>query len=483
MTLPKILFVSSEVAPLARTGGLGDVMGALPKALRSQGCDARLIMPLYKTIKDKYADQLTFVRWTMIKLGWRTMYSGLMTMELDGVPVYLIDNEYYFGHDGIYLDYSFDIERFSFFQRAALEAVGQAMDFEPDVLHLNDWHTAMIPSLLEAHYRPYGFHQDIRTVLTIHNLKYQGIHGRERIADLLDIPDRFMSEYGILKDGMPNFLKAGIVYADRVTVVSPTYAAEVMTDYYGEGLQYLLQSQAHKVFGILNGIDTDVYNPKSDPNIPQPYDLKSASAGKAACKLALQQELGLDQSADTALLGMVSRLTDQKGLDLLLHVLEEILEQGCQMAVLGTGDAHYESALETIAKRHRGRLAVRIAFDSALSHRFYAASDLFIMPSLFEPCGLSQMIAMRYGSLPVVRETGGLKDTVKAYDPLTGEGTGFSFKNINAHELLFTVQAALELREKKPEAWRQLIQQAMSGDFSWLGSAQSYLELYRQVIA
>ncbi len=341
----KILFVSSEVAPLAKTGGLGDVLGALPAKLRQVGLDARIVMPLYKKIKEQYGSELVFCRWAMIKLGWRTMYSGLLTMPVNGVPVYFIDNEYYFGHDQIYLDYSFDIERFSFFQRAVLEALGEPMDFEPDILHLNDWQTGMIPCLLDAHYRPYSFHQNLRTVFTIHNLKYQGIHGREKIADLMDLPDRYLTDGGILKDGVPNFMKAGIVYADRVTTVSPTYAGEIMTEYYGEGLHQLLQSQAHKVSGLLNGIDDQEYDPAHDPLIPAGYDLKTWQAGKAACKAALQRELSLDEDPKIPLACMISRLTDQKGLDLLVHVLGEMLYDGMQLAVLGTGDPDYENAL------------------------------------------------------------------------------------------------------------------------------------------
>ncbi len=479
MTKKKILFVSAEMAPLAQSGGLGDVVGALPAQLRALGDDVRVILPLYKKIKTIWSDRLTFHRWSMIKLGWRTMYSGLLSMELDGVPVYFIDNEFYFGHDQLYVDYSFDIERFSFFQRAVLEALGDPMDFEPDILHLHDWQTGMIPCLLDAHYRPYGYHQQIKTILTIHNLKYQGIHGREHIADLMDLPDRYMTELGVLKDGVPNFLKSGIVYADRVTTVSPNYAAEIMTDYYGEGLDHLLISQAHKLTGILNGIDVEAYDPATDSQIARTYDRVTRQAGKLACKQALQEEIGLPQRDDIPLAVMISRLVDQKGIDLLLRVLDEMLHADIQVAVLGTGEAHYEPALREIAGRNPTRLAICLTYDTALSHRFYAGADLFLMPSLFEPCGLSQMIAMRYGTLPVVRETGGLKDTVIPYNEYTGEGNGFSFLNINAHELLYTVQRAAALWRSEPVTWQTIVDQAMSGDYSWQRSALEYQSLYQ----
>lgn len=482
MTSPKILFVTAEMAPLARTGGLGDVAAALPKALRAAGADVRIVMPLYKKIKDQYIDQMTFLRWSMIKLGWRTLYSGLFLMEQNGVPVYLIDNEYYFGHDQLYLDYSFDIERFSFFQRAVLEALDSPMDFMPDILHLNDWHTAMIPCLLDAHYRPYGLHASLKTVLTIHNLKFQGIHSRERIADLMDLPDRYMSNGAILKDGMPNFLKAGIVYTDRVTTVSPTYADEIMTDYYGEGLHLLLQSQAHKLRGILNGIDDEEYDPSADSALPNKYDAKFWVNGKAACKSALQKEMGLAVDGRIPLTCMITRLTDQKGVDLLLHVLGEMLNGDMQIVVLGTGEARYEQELMEHAARNPDLLAVRLAFDTPLSHRMYAGADIFLMPSLFEPCGLSQMIAMRYGTLPVVRETGGLKDTVKSYNKFTGEGNGFSFVNINAHEFLFTTRYACDIFRHEPKAWHKLVGTAMAGDYSWRASAKEYLELYEMLV-
>lgn len=478
-----ILFATSELAPLAKAGGLGDVAGALPPALKALGHDIRVIMPLYKVIKDKYQEQLTFLRWSMIRLGWRTMYSGLLEMRLQGVTIYFIDNEYYFGHDALYLDYSFDIERFSFFQTAVLEAMGQPMQFEPDILHLNDWQCGMIPCLLDANYRPYGHHTDVRTVFTVHNLKYQGIHGRERILDLLTVPERYLTEHGILKDGVPNFMKAGLVYADRITTVSPTYANEILMPYYGEGLDRVLHEQGWKLEGILNGIDTSVYDPSTDQELAACYDATTWLKGKKICKAALQQELDLDVRPDVPLVGMITRLVDQKGLDLLIRILDELLHEDVQFVVLGTGDADYENALREITVRHTGKMAARFMFSQPLSHRIYAGVDLFMMPSLFEPCGLSQMIAMRYGTIPIVRETGGLIDTVQPFNQYEGTGTGFSFANINAHELLFTTKYACEVYRESKEAWNALVVRAMSGDYSWDKSAQTYTELYESLLA
>ncbi len=482
MTTKKVLFVSSEVAPFAKVGGLADVVGVLPKALHRLGCDARVIMPLYRQIKKTYGDQLYFMRWTMLKLGWRSMYSGLFSMKHQGITYYFIDNEYYFGHDAIYLDYSFDIERFTFFQRAVLEALGEPMDFEPDILHCNDWQAAMIPVLLDAHYRPHGYHAGLKTILTIHNLKYQGIHGVERIADLCDLPTNYLTAYGVLKDGVPNFLKAGIVYADAVTTVSPTYAEEILTPYYGEGLDYILRNFSYKLSGILNGIDEGEYNPQDDPHLAKTYHPETVFTHKPICKAALQQRLNLEVNPGAPLVGMITRLVDQKGIDLILRVLEEMLYDGMQVVLLGTGDPYYEEKLREMSGLRPGQLSINITFDNALAHQIYAGCDIFLMPSLFEPCGLSQLIAMRYGTVPVVRETGGLKDTVHPYNEFTGEGNGFSFANINAHEMLFTLKYACEVYRRKDEAWRALVLAGMKGDYSWDQSAAQYDQLYDQLL-
>jgi len=474
----KVLFVSSEVAPFIKVGGLADVVGALPRTLVSQGFDARVVLPLYKKIKQNKASNLHFMGWKMVKMGWRSMYAGLYSLDADGVTYYFIDNEYYFDYDQVYVEYSFDIERYCFFQRAVLDFLGDFMKFEPDILHCNDWQTGMMPLLLDAHFKTYGIHTNMKTVLTIHNLKYQGIHGVDTIKDLLDLPDRFLTKELSVIGGAVNFLMAGIVFSNSVTTVSPTYAYEIMTDYYGEGLNGVLQKYAYKVSGILNGIDGKEYNPVEDGLIPEKYSLANYAEGKAACKRAVQLQLGLSENPGAPLLVMISRLVDQKGLDLLLRVLEEMLYDGMQVVILGTGDAFYEKALSDIAQKNPGKMCACISFDNGLAHSLYAGADIYLMPSLFEPCGLSQMIAMNYGTLPVARETGGLKDTVVPYNQYTNEGNGFTFANINAHEFLFTTKYACDLYRNHRDIWNHLIENAMTGDYSWDRSAKEYGGLY-----
>ena len=478
MNKVKVLFVSSEVYPFAKVGGLADVVGALPVELQHHHCDARVIMPLYKSIKQKHEHNLDFIGWKMIKMGWRSLYAGLYTLTMNGVQFYFVDNEYYFNFDQVYVEYVFDIERFCFFQRAVLDFMGDFMGFEPDVLHCNDWQSGMMPLLLDAHYKKYGYHTNMKTVYTIHNLKYQGIHGIEVIQDLLDLPSEYLTDELSIKDGAVNFMKAGIVYSNSVTTVSPTYAYEIMTDYYGEGLNHTLQRYAYKVSGILNGINAEEYNPSKDSMIPKKYSIKTYEEGKAANKKSVQEQLGLEVNPGAPLCTMISRLVDQKGLDLLLRVVEEMLYDGMQIVILGTGDAYYERSLADIAARNPGKMCACISFDNGLAHTLYAGSDIFLMPSLFEPCGLSQLIAMTYGTIPIVRETGGLRDTVVPYNEFTGEGNGFSFANINAHEFLFVTKYACDLYRHNKPVWNKLIEEGMKADYSWKHSAEEYAGLY-----
>ncbi len=482
MSMTKILMAASECAPFAKTGGLADVVGALPAQLNKLGMDCRVIMPLYRTVKEKYIKDLTFVRWTTIKIGWRSMYSGLFTMEYEGVQYYFIDNEFYFNNQSIYTEYSYDIERFSFFQRAVLDALGAPMNFYPDVLHCHDWQTGMIPCLLDAHFRPHGYFTEMRTVYTIHNLKYQGVHGVNQIADLMDLPSRYMTDYGILKDGVPNFMKAGIVYSDMVTTVSPTYAKEIFLPFYGEGLDGVLRNYSYKVHGILNGIDLEIWNPATDEFLEKTYSSEDYLKGKAANKRAMQEAMDLERVPDVPLVTMITRLVDQKGLDLVLRVLDEIMEEDIQMIILGTGDGYYENELRQAERRHQSNLRACIMYSNDMSHRLYAAGDIFLMPSIFEPCGLSQMISMRYGNVPLVRATGGLKDTVQAFDHTTGEGNGFSFPNINAHDMMYLLKDAIKLYKEEPENWDVLVHNAMGTDFSWESSAKEYQSLYEQLL-
>ena len=478
MNKVKVLFVSSEVYPFAKVGGLADVVGALPVELQHHHCDARVIMPLYKSVKQKHEHNLDFIGWKMIKMGWRSLYAGLYTLTMNGVQFYFVDNEYYFNFDQVYVEYVFDIERFCFFQRAVLDFMGDFMGFEPDVLHCNDWQSGMMPLLLDAHYKKYGYHTNMKTVYTIHNLKYQGIHGIEVIQDLLDLPSEYLTDELSIKDGAVNFMKAGIVYSNSVTTVSPTYAYEIMTDYYGEGLNHTLQRYAYKVSGILNGINAEEYNPSKDSMIPKKYSIKTYEEGKAANKKSVQEQLGLEVNPGAPLCTMISRLVDQKGLDLLLRVVEEMLYDGMQIVILGTGDAYYERSLADIAARNPGKMCACISFDNGLAHTLYAGSDIFLMPSLFEPCGLSQLIAMTYGTIPIVRETGGLRDTVVPYNEFTGEGNGFSFANINAHEFLFVTKYACDLYRHNKPVWNKLIEEGMKADYSWKHSAEEYAGLY-----
>lgn len=479
----KILMVTSECVPFAKTGGLADVLGVLPKKINEFGNDCRVILPLYRQIKEKYIDELEFIRWTTIHMGWRTMYSGLFKKEHDGVIYYFIDNEFYFNTPSIYTDYSFDIERFSFFQRAVLDALGEPMDFYPDILHCHDWQTGMIPCLLDAHYKPNGYFLDIKTVYTIHNLQYQGVHGVSQIADFMDLPSSYLTEYGVLHNGVPNFMKAGIVYSDLITTVSPNYAKEIMTSFYGKGLNGVLKGFEYKVKGILNGIDMDSYNPETDPDIVKNYNLDTVYNDKVENKLAMQRELALEENKDIPLITMVTRLVDQKGLDLLIRVVDEMMKENCQMVVLGTGDGYYDHEMYLAEERNKKNFRGCVMYDSAMSRRLYAAGDIFLMPSIFEPCGLSQMIAMRYGNVPFVRDTGGLKDTVIAYNIETGEGNGFSFPNINAHDMLFLMKKALNLYQNDKNSWNNIIRNGMVGDYSWDKSAREYNQSYDELLA
>ena len=474
----KVLLASSECSPFVKVGGLADVVGSLPVELNKQGVDARVIIPLYKKIKVKYNDRLQFLGWKMVHMGWRSLYAGLFSLEENGVTFYFVDNEYYFNFDQIYVDYVFDIERYCFYQRAVLDFMGDFMNFEPNVLHCNDWQTGMMPMLLDCHFKKHGYHNDVQTVYTIHNLKYQGVHSTDVVREMLDLPDDYLRDDFCIKDKAINFMKAGIVFSNSVTTVSPTYAYEIMTDYYGEGLNGTLQKYAYKVSGILNGINEQEYAPNVDNKIPMKYSIKDYEKGKAACKKSLQEQLGLDVNPGAPLCAMISRLVDQKGLDLLLYVLEEMLYDGMQIVILGTGDPYYERALTDIANRNHGKMCACIDFDSGLAHTIYAGADIFLMPSLFEPCGLSQLVSMAYGTVPVVRETGGLKDTVTPYNEYTGEGNGFSFANINAHEFLFVTKYAADLYRHHKDVWNKLIETGMKGDYSWKKSAGEYAGLY-----
>jgi len=471
----KILLAAFEAEPFLKTGGLGDVAGSLPKALCAEGAQARLILPKFSTIPQKYLEKMKPLCRFETDLGWRRQSVGVESLRVGGVTCYFIENDYYFGRGGAY-GYEDDGERVAFFSKAVLDALPH-LKFRPDVLHCNDWHTALIPVLYRDRYECQPEWAGIKTVFTVHNLRFQGYCGMDFAGDVLGMSDEARSRLGLEYKGQVNFLRGALQTADLLTTVSPTYAGEIQTAFYGEGAEELFRARAQDLAGILNGIDTKSLDPASDKALPVHFDREDRS-GKVCCKTALQKELGLEVNPDVPLMVLISRLTEQKGLDLLLRVLDELMAENCQLAVLGTGYPQYEDAFRAAADRYPGKLAAAIRFDGALSRRMYAGSDMALVPSLFEPCGLTQMMAMRYGSLPVVRETGGLKDSVAPYNRYTGEGNGFSFANFNAHELLFVLKDAIALYHENRAAWEQLVDQAMETDFSWAASARQYLALF-----
>ena len=470
-----VLFAAAESVPFIKTGGLADVIGALPKALHNSGVDVRVILPKYHGIAKEYKDAMTHLAEVDVQVGWRRQYCGIERIIHDGIPVYFVDNEYYFGRDGVY-GYMDDGERFAFFNRAVLEVM-RVVDFQADVLHCHDWHTAMIPLLLDAHYRHDPFYSNMRTVFTIHNLLYQGVFPYEIMGELMELDNRYY--LGVEYFGNVNFMKAGINFSDHVTTVSPTYAKEIQTSYYGYGLDGLLSSLGDKLSGIVNGIDTKSYNPANDPYIYTKY--RTNLDKKKDNKIELQKQLNLPVAPKIPLIAMVTRLVDSKGLDLLIRTLDELLYyDDVQVVILGTGDASYEQWFREAAGRYPNKLSSQITFSEELSRKCYAASDLFLMPSRFEPCGISQLLALRYGSIPIVRETGGLNDTVHAYNEFTGEGNGFTFEAFNAHDMMYTIRRAVSFYHQ-PEHWRKITKNAFNGDYSWNVSAREYMDIYERI--
>ena len=476
---PGILIAASECAPLSKTGGLADVVGALPKSLAALGLDARVITPYHRIIKEKYAGSVQHIAYTYVDMGWRHQYAGLEKLELPGLTVYLVDSDQYFG-DKIYRGGDAESEQYAFFQRAVLELLPLIPDFRPEVLHCNDWQTAMLPFLIKTQYagRPQGA---LHTVLTIHNIAFQGKMSFELACDLLNIEPRWCALDGIAHYGCANFLKTGILYADRINTVSPSYADEIRTSAFGEGLQDVLLLRGADVSGILNGLDTETYDPETDPHLVCNYSAAQPEK-KRENKLALLRELGLDRvGPDTPLVAMVTRMTAQKGFDLVLQGMEQMMEQDMAFVLLGTGEQRYEDAMRYYAGRWPGRLAACLHYSEPLSRRIYAAADFLLMPSGFEPCGLSQLIAMRYGAVPIVHETGGLRDTVHPYNRFTGEGNGFSFYDFNCGTMLGAVAYALDTY-RRPEAMAGLVRSGMTGNYSFEGPALDYARLYLSVL-
>ena len=470
----KVLYCSSEAVPFAASGGLGDVAGSLPKALFDEGVDVRVVMPLYGQIKEKYGDQLEYVKNFNVLLGWRVQYCGIFTMEKDGVIYYFIDNEYYFKRDGLYGHFD-DGERFAFFSKAILEMVAN-LDYTPDIIHTNDWQTALVSLYINIYYRHMPKFYNTKTVLTIHNIQYQGQYGMEMVSNVLGVPNEYAHQ--LEYEGACNFLKAGIENADKVTTVSPTYAQEILDPWFSHGLDPLLRERQSKLCGILNGIDYVSYNPKEDKLIVKNFHADAFIKGKGACKADLREIFGLEEN-DRPIAAVVSRLVEHKGFDLVKNVAERLVNEGYQLVVLGTGEAQYEDFFSYLAYKYPGQVGVRLAFIPALARKIYAGSDIFIMPSKSEPCGLSQMIALRYGTVPIVRETGGLKDSV--HDSMDGEGNGFTFADYDSEQLYNACKRAYEGYQDK-EGWKVLVKRAMKSDCSWSVSAKEYIRMYEDCL-
>lgn len=474
----KVLFVAGEAMPFVKTGGLGDVTGSLPKELQKQGLDVRVIIPKYSNIPQALKEKMVFKRDLIVPLVWRNQFCALLEMKYQGVTFYFVENEYYFKRDGIYGMFD-DAERYAFFCRAVLESL-QYLDFMPDILHCHDWHAAMVSVFLKAHYEHIPAYQKLRTLFTIHNLHYQGAFQPSVLYDILELDESYFTLDTLECNGAVNFMKGGLVFSDLLSTVSSTYAEEIQEDNYGEGLNGILRMRRRDLSGIVNGIDYEVYNPENDARLYTPYSWQTAEK-KTANKLKLQEQLGLPVNADVPMLAMVSRLVGSKGLDLVVHVLDEILSMEVQLVILGTGEERYHNLFSHAAWVHPEKFSVHLGFDDDLAHKVYAASDLFLMPSRFEPCGIGQLIAMRYGSLPIVRETGGLKDTVQSYNEESGIGNGFSFANYNAHDMLYTIKRAIRLCQDKAIRFT-MMKQAMCTDFSWQQSAQQYQRLYEKLL-
>ena len=471
----KVCFIAAEAAPFVKVGGLGDVIGSLPKSLRELGVDARVILPLYSSI-DRERFGLKYKAYQFVDLGWRHSYCGIFETEVDGVPCYFVDNEQYFNRDSIYGQID-DGERFAFFSKAALEIL-PALDFKPDVVNVNDWHTALSVIYLDVlKSREAEFYKDMKSVLSIHNIEFQGRFNPYEMGNLFGLENKYFD--ALIYNGDVNLLKGAIQLADRVNTVSETYAREILDPYFSYGLDKILTVEQGKLRGILNGIDVDKFNPKTDPMIPVNYDLKTFE-DKVQNKLAFQKEMDLEVNADIPLIGMVTRLTHQKGIDLILQASEEILKTGAQLVILGTGDAHYESALRSLEHYRHDRVRSILLFSNEMSAKIYAASDLFLMPSKTEPCGLSQLISMRYGTVPVVHRVGGLRDTVI---PFTGvEGNGFTFESFQAGDMMDAIYRAVTCFYQSLDEWKQIIKNNLQKDVSWEQSAKKYLDLYHEVV-
>ncbi len=476
--MKKIAYIASECVPFIKTGGLADVVGTLPKIFDKSEYDVRIIIPNYMCIPSKFKEKMRFITNFQLDIGDHSQYVGIMYMEYEGVPVYFIDNEYYFNGIAPYGDTKWDIEKFCYFSKAAL-AILPVIGFRPDIIHCHDWQAGMVPVYLKTLFAGNPFFSGMKSIMTIHNLQFQGRWSIDHLKYCTGLPDYLFTADKLELNKDASMLKGGLVYADIITTVSNTYAYEIQTPYYGEGLDGLLRARSQSLVGIVNGIDYDIYNPEKDKNLAKNYTAKNYKKNKAMNKTALQKELGLPVDKNQFVIGIISRLTDQKGLDLVDAVMNEICQDGVQFIVLGTGDPKYEEMFRYYQNFHPAKVSANIYFSDALSHKMYGACDAILVPSRFEPCGLTQLMALRYGSLPIVRETGGLKDTVIPYNEYEQTGTGFSFANYDAQELLHTINYAKEVYYNQKKSWEDMMVRAMNQNYSWVNSAKQYEELYR----
>ncbi|MEG2018303.1 MAG: glycogen synthase GlgA [Clostridium sp.] len=473
-----VLFVAGECDPFIKTGGLGDVVGALPQYLRKHEVEVSVVIPKYGDISEEIVSKMKMVKEFNVQMSWRSQYCGVLQYQKGGITYYFVDNEFYFKRKGAY-GYGDDGERFAFFDRAVMMMLKE-IDFKPDIIHCHDWQTGMIPVLLKYDYFGDEFYKDIATVYTIHNLKFQGVFSKDKLGDWFNLSEELYDNDTVRFYDCMNFMKGAIKASDKITTVSKTYSEEIKNDFYGEQLQGLLREREQDLLGIENGIDYKVYDPGKDPYIEKKYS-KFRLNNKKADKIALQRELGLEENEDIPMMAMVSRLTSQKGLDILTDALNEIIQGEVQVVVLGTGEWDYEQYFLNLSERFPHKAAAVIAFDNALAHKIYAGADMFLMPSLFEPCGLGQLIALRYGTIPIVRETGGLRDTVHFYEASSNEGNGFTFYDYTTYELRKTIKIALDYYKDK-ELWKQIVINAMESENSWDKSAVEYINLYKELI-
>lgn len=475
--MKNILFAASESTPFIKTGGLADVVGSLPKYFPKEYFDVRVVIPKYAAIRQEFKDQMRYVTNFYMDLNWRQQYVGIFEMEYEGVKFYFIDNEEHFSGGGIYAGMPWDLEKYAFFSKAVLSIL-PVVGFHPEIIHCHDWQTGLIPVYLKERFAADEYYRSIKSIMTIHNLKFQGVWNIPTVKSITGLSSYFFTPDKLEKDHDANYLKGGLVYADAITTVSNTYAEEIKTPFYGEGLDGLMNARSNSLRGIVNGLDYDEWNPATDSFLTKNFSVSNFRKEKVKNKTDLQKRLGLAVDPKVMMIGVVSRLTDQKGFDLIAYIMDELCQDSIQLVVLGTGEERYENMFRHFAWKYDQKVSANIYYSNELSHQIYGSCDAFLMPSLFEPCGLSQLMSLRYGTVPIVRETGGLKDTVEPYNEFEGTGTGFSFTNYNAHEMLGTIRYAEQIYYDHKKDWNKMVERGMKADFSWENSAKQYEEMY-----